>query len=119
MANVYTVAKAIERYAETYGATTVRCEWVPRGALWPVRGYYLLTMTVTSGEVWKTWLLPSTGRVICQKYTNSSPIPYERLECTRLYEMRAAQQSPRGYMLHLICTYAKGYRHVQSQDQEA
>lgn len=35
MATVYTVAKAIERHGETYGATTVRCEWVPEARFGP------------------------------------------------------------------------------------
>lgn len=89
----------------------VRCEWVPRDPEGHTEGRYQLTMTVTSGEVWKTALFPSSGRAICWKYTNGSPICYDLLECTPLYAMRAAQQSPRGYMLHLIRTYAKGYRY--------
>ena len=113
MANVYTVAKDIERYAETHEATTVRCEWVPRDPLWRIEGHYQLTMTVTSGEFWKTSLFPSSGHAVCRKYKNGSPIYYELFECTPLYAMRAAQQSPRGYMLHLIRTYARGYRYYK------
>ena len=108
MPNVYTVAKAIEQHAETRGADMVRCNWVPANAK-NTQGHYQLTMTVTSGEVWKTSLFPSTGRVICQKYKDECPVHYELLECTPLYEMRGIQQFPHGYMLHLIRTYARGY----------
>ena len=106
MSNPYTVAKDVEHHAEAYGATMVRCEWVPGTR--KASAYYRLTANV-SGESWALAVSPRGGWAQVSKFRDGCPVAYEIVDSTPLRETRPADRTPKGYLLHFVRTYASGY----------